>query len=122
MQLEGLEERRKLPQQVMERSLSRLVVRWVVGTIQVLCASISACDKFVASGSVDCSVRLWQLSTGCAVAVLDAGVDVYSVVVYRQDDHDDQLRLAALGDRAAARRLMLFRTYNVTTTNAAQQF
>jgi len=54
--------------------------------------------------------------------VFDACVDVYSVVVYRQDDHDGQLRLAALGDRLAARKLMLFRTYNIDTTNAEPQF
>jgi len=94
----------------------------ILRDVQVLCASISPCDKFVASGSSDCSIRLWQLTTGCQLAVFDASVDVYSVVVYRQDDHDDQLRLAALGDRLAARKLMLFRTYNVCTTNAAQLF
>jgi len=61
------------------------------------------------------------LTTGYQLAVFDACVDVYSVVVYRQDD-DDQLRLAALGDRLAARKLMLFRTYNVDTSNAAPNF
>ena len=88
----------------------------------MLCASISACDKFVASGSSDCSIRLWQLTTGRQLAVFDACVDVYSVLVYRQDDDDDQLRLAALGDRSAARKLMLFRTYNILTSNATEQF
>ena len=90
--------------------------------MQVLCASITACSRLVASGSADCSVRLWQLTTGCQLAVLDAGVDVYALVVYRQDEHDDQLRLAALGDRLGARRLMLFRTYNVATTVAEPHF
>jgi len=56
------------------------------------------------------------------LAVFDACVDVYSVVVYRQDDHDDQLRLAALGGRLAGRKLMLFRTYNIDTNRAREQF
>jgi len=90
--------------------------------MQVLCASISPCDQFVASGSSDCSVRLWQLRTGCQLAVFDACVDVYRVLVYRQEDHDHQLRLAALSGRLTTRRLMLFRTYNINTTNAAPQF
>jgi len=90
--------------------------------IQVLCASISPCDQFVMSGSSDCSVRLWQLRTGCQLAVFDACVDVYRVLVYGQDDHDHQLRLAALSARLTNRRLMLFRTYNLATTNAAMQF
>ena len=88
----------------------------------MLCVSVCPCARFVASGSSDCSVRLWQLMTGSQLAVFDAGVDVYLVLVYRQHDHDDQLRLAALADRATARRLMLFRTYNVDTTNAQQLF
>ena len=75
----------------------------------------------MASGST-CSIRLWQLTTGCQLAVFDACVDVYSVVVYRQDDHDDQLRLAALGGRLAGRKLMLFRTYNIDTNHASEQF
>ena len=69
---------------------------------QVTCCSFSYDSELIASGSMDCTIRLWRSQDGLPVAVFPAGVDVFKVLV-----SNNKRTVVALGDRSASRKLIM---------------
>jgi WD40 repeat protein len=69
---------------------------------EVWCCALSNDNELVISGSRDHTIRLWRMSDGVAVAAIDAGVDVFRVLI-----SNNKKTIVALADRLAARKLIM---------------
>ena len=54
------------------------------------------------SGSRDHTIRMWRVSDGSAVAAIDAGVDVFRVLI-----SNNKKTVVALADKFGARKLIM---------------
>jgi len=72
--------------------------------VQVWCCTLSNDGELVVSGSRDKTIRLWRMRDGIQAAAIDAGVDVFRVVL-----SSDQRTIVALADRLGARKLVMLR-------------
>jgi len=71
---------------------------------QVWCCTVSNDGELVVSGSRDRTIRLWRVRDGVQVAAVNAGVDVFGVLL-----SNDQRTIVALADRLGARKLVMLR-------------
>ena len=72
--------------------------------LQVWCCTLSNDGELVVSGSRDRTIRLWRVSDGTQAAAINAGVDVFRVLL-----SNDQRTIVALADRLGARKLVMLR-------------
>jgi len=56
------------------------------------------------SGSRDRTIRLWRMQDGVAVAAINAGVDVFRVLL-----SNNKKTIVALADRGASRKLIMLK-------------
>jgi len=75
-----------------------------VRRLQVWCCTLSNDGELVVSGSRDRTIRLWRVGDGTQAAAIDAGADVFRVLV-----SDDRRTVVALADRLRARKLVMLR-------------
>jgi len=100
-------------------SCSRLLVALaghftrVVRGAQVWCCTLSNDGELVVSGSRDGTIRLWRVRDGVEAAALNAGVDVFRVLL-----SNDQRTVVALADRSGARKLLMLRVVRGKTTSS----
>jgi WD40 repeat protein len=71
---------------------------------EVWCCTISNDTELIVSGSRDRTIRLWRASDGVAVAAINAGVDVFKVLL-----SNNKKTIVALADRAASRKLIMLK-------------
>jgi len=75
----------------------------VVGVdVQVWCCALSNDNELAVSGSRDHTIRMWRAADGTAVAAIDAGVDVFRVLI-----SNNKKTVVALADKFAARKLIM---------------
>jgi len=70
----------------------------------VWCCTLSNDCELVVSGSRDRTIRLWRVRDGIQAAAINAGVDVFRVLL-----SNDQRTIVALADRLGARKLVMLR-------------
>ena len=70
--------------------------------VQVWCCALSNDNELAVSGSRDHTIRMWRVSDGTAVAAIDAGVDVFRVLI-----SNNKKTVVALADKFAARKLIM---------------
>lgn len=68
------------------------------------CCTISNDNELVVSGSRDCTIRLWRTEDGQPMAAIDAGMDVFKVLL-----SNNKQTIVALADRAASRKLVMLK-------------
>ena len=59
-------------------------------------------NELAVSGSRDHTIRMWRVADGTAVAAIDAGVDVFRVLI-----SNNKKTVVALADKFAARKLIM---------------
>lgn len=68
------------------------------------CCTISNDNELLVSGSRDCTIRLWRADDGQQVAAIDAGMDVFRVLL-----SNNKKTIVALADKAASRKLIMLK-------------
>jgi len=77
---------------------------------EVWCCTISNDNELIASGSRDRSIRLWRTQDGSNVAAINAGVDVFKVLL-----SNNKKTIVALADRDASRKLIMLKVVRSKT-------
>jgi hypothetical protein len=75
--------------------------------------------ELIASGSRDRTMRLWRTNDGAQVAAINAGVDVFRVLL-----SNNKKTVVALADKSGARKLIMLqvvRTKTKSTSDAASR-
>ena len=85
-----------------------------VFVLQVWCCTISSDDDMVVSGSRDGTIRLWKSAGGQLTSLFNAGVDIFSVRL-----SSDKRTIVALGDKFAARKLVMLQIVHTKTKSHA---
>lgn len=70
-------------------------------------------NELVVSGSRDCTIRLWRLDDGVPVAAIDAGVDVFKVLL-----SNNKKTVVALADKYGARKLIMLQIVRTKVRSA----
>jgi WD40 repeat protein len=78
--------------------------------LKVWCCAISNDNELVVSGSRDHTIRMWRMSDGAAVAAIDAGVDIFRVLI-----SNNKKTVVALADKFAARKLVMLQVVRSKT-------
>ena len=76
---------------------------------------MSSDSELVVSGSRDSTIRLWRVHDGVQVAAIDAGVDVFRVLV-----SNDARTIVALADRLGTRKLVMLRVIRDKITTGSR--
>ena len=66
------------------------------------CCALSNDNELAVSGSRDHTIRMWRVADGTAVAAIDAGVDVFRVLI-----SNNKKTVVALADKFGARKLIM---------------
>jgi len=82
--------------------------------LQVWCCTISNDNELVASGSRDRTIRLWRSTDGHQVAAINAGVDVFRVLL-----SNNKQTVVALADKMAARKLIMLQIVRSKTKSVS---
>ncbi len=77
-------------------------------------------DRFVLSGSADMTIRVWHIESGRCLTTFSAQADIYHVSMLRRKG--DLAYIAALADQRRRNKLMLFKAFNLVTTNMRENF
>ena len=84
--------------------------------LQVWCCTISSDDEMVVSGSRDGTIRLWKSANGQLISLFNAGVDIFTVRL-----SSDKRTIVALGDKYAARKLVMLQIVHTKTKGGASR-
>jgi len=85
------------------RKLDSLVYLFTCFAVrQVWCCALSNDNELAVSGSRDHTIRMWRVADGSPVAAIDAGVDVFRVLI-----SNNKKTVVALADKFAARKLIM---------------
>jgi WD40 repeat protein len=83
-------------------------------TDEVWCCTMSNDGELIATGSRDRTIRLWRSHDGAQVAAINAGVDVFRVLL-----SNNKKTVVALADKSGARKLIMLQIVRSKTKSSA---
>jgi WD40 repeat protein len=81
---------------------------------EVWCCALSNDNELVVSGSRDHTIRLWRVTDGVAVAAIDAGVDIFRVLI-----SNNKRTVVALADKFSTRKLIMLQIVRSKTKSSS---